>query len=226
MAASAAIRVETINLGHTVLCRRALARAALGFAIAATLGDANAQTAANAPLIAALREGGYVLVMRHASSPAMPPDKASADRENTSLERQLDENGRATARAMGKALRALRIPIRDVLSSPTYRALQTVRLASLPEPRTIPELGDGGQSMQPLQASPAAWLRNIVSQPPAPGTDRLIVTHAPNITAAFGANVSDVADGETLVFRPIGSGDAVLAGRIKIQDWATLAKHR
>jgi phosphohistidine phosphatase SixA len=187
-------------------------------------GEAHAQQLAGAPLITALREGGYVLLMRHASSPAMPPDKAIADHENTALERQLDENGRSTARAMGKALRALRIPIREVLSSPTYRALQTVRLARLPEPRTVPELGDGGQSMQPLQASPAAWLRNIVSQPPTPGTDRLIVTHAPNITAAFGANVADIADGETLVFRPSGNGEAVLAGRIRIEDWPRLVK--
>jgi hypothetical protein len=54
----------------------------------------------------------------------------------------------------------------------------------------------------------------------------MIVTHAPNITGAFGANVSDVADGEILIFRPDGNGDAMLAGRIKIEDWPALAKHR
>jgi phosphohistidine phosphatase SixA len=156
----------------------------------------------------------------------MPPDKTSADRENTTLERQLDENGRNTARAMGSAMKSLRLPIREVFSSPTYRALETVRMAGLPQPRTIAELGDGGQSMAPLQASPAAWLRNMVSQAPTVGTDRMIVTHAPNITGAFGANVSDVADGEILIFRPDGNGDAMLAGRIKIEDWPALAKHR
>jgi phosphohistidine phosphatase SixA len=227
MAANAAIRVATTNplLPH-LLSRRAFTCGAAAAAVLAATASAYAEPLAGAPLIAALREGGYVLVMRHASSPTVPPDKATADRENTALERQLDENGRNTARAMGKALRALHIPIHEVLSSPTYRALQTVRLAALPEPRTIPELGDGGQSMAPLQASPAAWLRNIVSQSPPPGTDRLIVTHAPNITGAFGANVADVADGETLVFRPMGNGEAVLAGRIKIQDWPALAKPR
>ena len=165
-----------------------------------------------------------MLLMRHASSPAMPPDKAAADRENTALERQLDDNGRNTARAMGKALKSLRIPVREVFSSPTYRALQTVRLLGLTDAKAFAQLGDGGQSMQPLQASPAAWLRNIVSQLPPAGGDRLIVTHAPNISAAFGANVADIADGETLVFRPSGNGDAVLAGRIRIQDWPALAR--
>ena len=185
-----------------------------------------AASPAVAPLISALREGGYVLVMRHASSPTTPPDKTSADRENTTLERQLDENGRNTARAMGSAMKALRLPIREVFSSPTYRALETVRMAGLPQPRTVAELGDGGQSMAPLQASPAAWLRNIVAQPPPAGTDRMIVTHAPNITGAFGANVADVADGEILVFRPDGNGEAMLAGRIKIEDWPALARHK
>ena len=80
--------------------------------------------------------------------------------------------------------------------------------------------------MAPLQDSPAAWLRNSVSQAPPPGTDRMIVTHAPNITGAFGASVADVADGEILVFRPDGNGDAMLAGRIKIEDWPALARHK
>ena len=185
-----------------------------------------AASPASPPLISALREGGYVLVMRHASSPAQPPDKAIADRENTTLERQLDENGRNTARAMGSAMKLLHLPIREVFSSPTYRALETVRMAGLPQPRTVAELGDGGQSMAPLQVSPAAWLRNMVSQAPPAGTDRMLVTHAPNITGAFGANVADVADGEILVFRPDGNGDAMLAGRIRIEDWPALARHK
>ena len=188
------------------------------------VSPSSAQTTAGQPLVSALREGGYVLLMRHASSPAGRPDKSAADRENTALERQLDKKGRSTSRAMGAAIRALHLPIREILSSPTYRALETVRIAGLPQPRTAAELGDGGQSMQPLQASPAAWLRNVVAMVPAPGTDTLIVTHAPNIIAAFGANLADVADGEILVFRPDGNGDATLAGRIKIQQWPALAR--
>jgi phosphohistidine phosphatase SixA len=201
----------------------ALISALLASIIASPL---HAETLAGPPLIAALREGGYVMLMRHASSPEARPDKASADRENTGLERQLDENGRSTARAMGNAIRALHLPIHDVFSSPTYRALETVHVAGLPAPKTAAELGDGGQSMQPLQASPAAWLRNMVSQVPPAGTDIMIVTHAPNITGAFGANVADVADGEILVFRPDGNGEAMLAGRIKIEDWPALARHK
>jgi hypothetical protein len=58
-----------------------------------------------------LRHGGYVLLMRHTSSPANPPDKRMADPENVADERQLDDKGRTTAQQMGEAFRALHIPV-------------------------------------------------------------------------------------------------------------------
>ena len=67
-----------------------------------------AQTLSGEALVKALQQGGYVIVMRHAASPRTPPATPNAD--NTAKERQLDEEGRATAAAMGKALKALKIP--------------------------------------------------------------------------------------------------------------------
>jgi phosphohistidine phosphatase SixA len=46
-------------------------------------------------------------VVRHASSPAQPPDAASANADNTKRERQLDASGRADASAMGADTSAL-----------------------------------------------------------------------------------------------------------------------
>ena len=53
--------------------------------------------------------------------------KGVANGDNAKLERQLDETGRTGATAMGETIRALRIPIGVVLTSPTYRAMETVR---------------------------------------------------------------------------------------------------
>jgi phosphohistidine phosphatase SixA len=177
-------------------------------------------------LVAALRQGGYVLLMRHASSPNARPDKAAADPENTNLERQLDQEGRDTARAMGEAIKKLGIPVGDVLSSPTYRALETVRLASLGRAQTFAELGDGGQSMQRIQESPADWLRKRVAEPPRGGTDTIVITHLPNIMAAFGRTANGVADGEALVILPDGKGAVEFVGRIKIEEWPKLASQQ
>jgi hypothetical protein len=77
------------------------------------------QTLSGSTLVADLRQGGYVIVIRHASSPREVPDQQTADSDNTKGERQLDAAGRTSSAAMGKAMRELKIPIGEVLSSPT-----------------------------------------------------------------------------------------------------------
>jgi hypothetical protein len=67
-------------------------------------GTAQAQSLHGEALVKALRQGGCVIVMRHASSPRDAPGKPTANPDNVNLERQLDEAGRATAIAIGKAL--------------------------------------------------------------------------------------------------------------------------
>ena len=201
------------------------------FAMAAIIAGAGAQGLRAEPLsgsalATALRQGGYVLVMRHASSPEAKPDKAAADPENTNLERQLDQTGRETARAMGEAFRKLAIPIGELLSSPTYRALETMRLAAFGRAQTFAELGDGGQSMQRITEAPAEWLRKRVGEPPRSGTDTVMVTHMPNIVAAFGDSAKGAADGEAFVFRPDGTGGAELVARVKVEEWPALASRQ
>jgi phosphohistidine phosphatase SixA len=179
----------------------------------------------SAALIQGLRNGGYVLVMRHASAPATPPDKAAADPENVALERQLDAKGRSTAQAMGRAFQALHIPLGQIFSSPTYRARETVRLAGFGTPVTVPELGDQGHSMARLNGpGPAAWLTAKAAEKPAPGRNTLIVTHMPNISAAFPEASAGLQDGETLVFRPDGHGHAALVAHVPIEDWPASAR--
>jgi hypothetical protein len=51
-------------------------------------------------LLASLRHGGLIILMRHASSPKIAPDAAHANKDNISAERQLDMSGIASARAM------------------------------------------------------------------------------------------------------------------------------
>jgi phosphohistidine phosphatase SixA len=184
-----------------------------------------AQTLSGAALVQHLRQGGYVLLMRHASAPEARPDRQSAAPGNTAQERQLDDKGRAAAAAMGKAIKALHIPIGLVLSSPTYRALQTVRLAALGSPKIVAELGDNGHSMQQgAVARYAEWLRRTVATRPAEGTNTVIVTQMPNIVAAFAGESAGLTDGETLVFRPDKSGTAKLVARIPIAQWPVLVR--
>ncbi len=183
---------------------------------------ASGQTLSGKPLVDALRQGGYVLVVRHASSPRDTPDRQLANPDNPTLERQLDEQGRQTAAAMGEALRSLKIPISDVFTSPTYRARETARLARLANPRAQAELGDGGQSMRELAETYSTWLKRKVTEFPH-RTNTILVTHLPNMSAAFPQWTDGLADGETLVLGPDSSGGATLVARVKIEQWPHLA---
>jgi phosphohistidine phosphatase SixA len=178
---------------------------------------AGAQLLSRPALVKTLQAGGHVIVMRHASSPGDIPQKPNPD--NVPPERQLDEKGRATAAAMGEALRRLKIPIGEVLMSPAYRARETARLARLPNPRVLYQLGEGPQSMQgAVEREQTEWLQKKVKELPR-GTNTLLVTHVPNVTAAFPAALPAVLQGEALVFGSDGAGGSRVVGRIKIEEW-------
>ncbi len=165
--------------------------------------------ALSAQSLAALQQGGYVIVMRHASSPNAVPAGAT--------ERQLDDAGKASATAMGKALRDLKIPVGEVFSSPTQRAMDTGRLIGTAQAKATPELGDNGQSMSGGTAAQAEWLQKRVAQS-SKGTNVLLITHMPNLRGAFPTQATSVADGEALIFGP----NTTLVGRVKIEDWSKL----
>jgi len=188
-------------------------------AIAVCAGD----SFAGQTLAAAMRTGGYVILMRHASSPLTTPDASTANADNPNLERQLDQAGRSSAAALGEAVRQLRIPIGQVLSSPTYRALETIKFAQLGPATPIAQLGDAGQSMVSDQSGArGAWLRAKTAEPPASGKNTLIVTHSPNIAEAYPQETAGLADGEALILHPDGHGTAAFVARIKINEWAHL----
>lgn len=187
------------------------------------LTTANSAPLFGPDLVAALRAGGYVILMRHASSPGQPPDTAHADAENIREERQLDELGRSSAQAMGEALRRLRIPIGTVLSSPTYRALETVKLAQLGQPIVFAELGDSGQGGTGPDSERARWLKAEIAMPPGAERNTVIVTHYPNIIDVCPGRADGLAEGEALILYPDGKGSADLVARVKIDDWSRLA---
>jgi hypothetical protein len=161
------------------------------------------------------------MLMRHASSPETRPSADQAAPGNVSRERQLDESGRAKAKAMGEALKHLQIPVGLVLSSPAYRTLETARMAQLPDPHTYDDLGEPGRN-----AERAGSLRAQVALVPDAGTNTVIITNYLNIADAFPTDAKDLAEGEALIYHPDGHGKAPLVARVKIEDWPSLPASR
>ena len=205
----------------------ALAAAGLLWAASASAatGGASAGMLSGDALIDALRQGGYVIVMRHAQSPQQPPDAAHARPGNKKHERQLDAAGERAARYMGMAIRQVEIPVLRVLSSPTFRAIETARALGLGAPHTYPELGPGKAGMKaPADQKHAQWLQDKVAARTPNGECLLIITHEPNLKAAFGQKAAQMRAGDALIFEPEGK-TAKLVAEVKVGDWSKLADH-
>lgn len=76
-----------------------------------------------------LREGGLVLLMRHASTGDGFGDPPGFRLDDCTTQRNLSEAGRAEARAVGERLRRERVPIAQVFTSAWCRCRETATLA-------------------------------------------------------------------------------------------------
>lgn len=170
-------------------------------------------------LLQSLRAGGYVIVFRHGGT---HPDQADTDplnHDNVARQRQLNEQGRADARAVGEAFRKAGIPIGKAYSSRFQRAVETARLIGGKEPQATLDVTEGGLVVSPNENTRRAQaFRALAAMPPDPGTNTLIVTHKPNIIDAFGKDWFEIREGEATIFKPEG-GKTVLVARVQIGQW-------
>ena len=200
----------------TILSRPARAFAIVSMVAALALPSGEA---ADPRLADHLRRGGVVLVIRHAATDFSKPDRNPVDLKDCRTQRNLSAEGRRDARRIGEGARRLQLRIGAVLSSPFCRTRETARLA----------FGRATASSALLNTiiaeHDAAWRRQIraarrlLGTKPAAGRVTVLVTHGSVVGDATGHALEE---GETLVFRPLGSGRFRLVGRILPRDWAAL----
>jgi phosphohistidine phosphatase SixA len=168
-------------------------------------------------LVGALREGGYVLFIRHTSTDFTQNDARMTSFEDCANQRNLTDKGRAEARAVGEHVKRLRIPIGEVLASPFCRTMETARLAfgraeALQEARGGPAQTDDPERY--------AGLRKLLSQPVAKGSNRVISSHGNPFHALAG--LPHLAEGEIAVVEPQGDSRFRVVSRIRLEDWPRL----
>ena len=207
------------------ISRRSLAAfgAACGF-FALLPFVAHAQPAPDDKALAtALRAGGHVIVVRHG---ATFPDQADTDPlhpENVAAQRQLNDSGKALAKAFGEALRQGGIPVGKVHTSNFNRAYQTGVLAGFTDIEKTADLTEGGLVVSPNENNRRAdALRKLLALAPKPGTNTVLISHKPNIIDALGKDWFEVKEGEASIFRP-ESGKYVLVARVQMADWPRIA---
>ena len=166
------------------------------------------------PLVQQLRDGGLTLVIRHATA-----DNEINKQEklgDCALQRNLTEAGKEQAKAIAEGVKALKVPIGDVRSSPMCRTHDTAEIAfgKVTDDENLVSPGVTGTEADDKRR--AEDLKRMVTEAASLGTNRVLVTHTGNIGTALGEET--VAEGETLVY----DSSARLVGRVKAEDWASL----
>ena len=171
----------------------------------------------------ALHGGGLVLVVRHG---ATFPDQADTDPlnfDNIAAQRNLNEKGKALAKAFGAALWQAAVPVGKVYTSNYNRAYETAVVAGFSDIEKTIDLTEGGLVVSPNENSRRAEaFRKMLAVAPKDHTNTILITHLPNIQAALGKDWFDVKEGEASIFRPVDGGYKLVA-RIQMDEWPRIA---
>jgi len=191
--------------------------AALGFAVAGHVA------ADDTNIVKALRAGGFVIVVRHG---ATFPDQADTDPlnfDNIAAQRNLNDKGKALAKAFGDAIREAGVSVGKVYTSKYNRAYETAVTAGFKDIEKTADITEGGLVVSPNENNRRVdAFHKLLGTAPTPGTNTILITHKPNIVDALGKDWFDVREGEASLFRP-ENGSYKLIARVQMEDWPHMA---
>ena len=174
-------------------------------------------------VIAALREGGHVVLLRHALTNYSKRDSGVLG--DRARQRTLSAEGQAQARGLGRAFRALDIPVDLVLASPVFRASDTAALAFGVQGARVTEVltADDYADDRYLR-----WVETVQSWlgTPVEGGNLVLVGHRTPFERYTGLAFPDrvLPEGGVAVVRPGGSGGFTLVGNLTAEELAAAAR--
>ena len=150
-----------------------------------------------------LRRGGFVLYLRHGFTNNTQPDRATGvDLDDCSTQRPLTLEGSKIAVRVGDAIRQAGIPIGEIRVSPLCRVKDTVALAFPGVPYTLDKNLMYTANFTDVEKAPIiANTRKLLSAPVPPGSNRLLIAHAPNLMDLIGYFPKEAT---LVIFRPKG----------------------
>lgn len=155
-------------------------------------------------LVQELRAGRYNVYFRHAATNWSQSDHIREAGDWTSCDpsqvRQLSDEGRRSARAVGRAMRALKIPVGRILASPYCRTVDTAKLINLGRVETTTDIAN-------LRVAAYFSGRDAIAKcaqarlttPPVNSMNTVLVAHG---NVARHATQVYADEGEGIVFRP------------------------
>lgn len=180
-----------------------------------------AETRATPELMKEIRQGGFVLYMRHGTTDNSRPDRVpSVDLADCSTQRPLSDAGRGLMRQVGRAMREARVPLGRILVSPMCRTRESAELAIGPRFEVVEPLMYSANMTSEEKKPRIAALRKLLAEPVPNGTNTLFVAHAPNLADLIGFFVKP--EGNVVVFRQAGPDGFQYVASIHPEDWARL----
>jgi phosphohistidine phosphatase SixA len=204
--------------------RRTIAAVAGACGLVAMLGIATGPAAAeNRDIAQVLRTGGFVIVVRHGATFLDQADTDPLNFDNIAAQRNLNDKGKALAKAFGDAIRQVGIPVGKVYTSKYNRAYETAVIAGFKDIEKTADLTEGGLVVSPNENNRRIEaFHKMLGTSPKPGANTILITHKPNIVDGLGKDWFDVREGEASVFRPENGGYALIA-RIQMDAWSGIA---
>ncbi len=180
-----------------------------GAALAALLWACSAAASADAELWRKLKDGGYVVLLRHGLTEPGVGDPPGFRLGDCKTERNLNAQGRAESQRLGEAFRRNKVPIAQVLSSEWCRCRDTAELA-FGRYETWPALNNLFGRHENAAAQRSAILERAGRFRGA--GNLILVSHGSTIVQVAGISPGM---GEMVVMRPKGAGQLELVGRMK-----------
>ena len=157
-----------------------------------------------------MKEGGIVVLMRHAVTTPGIGDPPGMKVDDCSTQRNLTDEGRRHAKVIGDAWRAHGVQPDRVMSSPMCRCLETARIAFGRVDESQPATN---ARVEPDAARQVREMRAVATTKHR-GSIIVLVSHGTTIAAVTGITP---APGELLVVRPQGDGQLELRGRLLVR---------
>lgn len=161
---------------------------------------------------ASLKDGGKVVLMRHAHVDLGAGNSLRLEPRNCDAEVNLSRSGREQAKRIGEAFRMRKIPVGDVLASPYCRAIDTgTRAFGKATPAqflVVPQAASAEQAALNTEEA----LRLIVQH--RGRLNLVLITHRPNIELI---SLEGTEQGEFVVLKPREDSDFDVVGKIFIE---------
>jgi len=182
-----------------------------------------ARAMSGATLLAALRKGGFNLYMRHAQSNVGQDQDLASDSgwwQKCAMQRNISDAGREQARKVGAAIRALSIPVGEVMVSQFCRVRDTGAAMGFGAMEVSEDLNHMIGQRVGTDVNGLRFKR--LAAAPAKGRNNLLISHTHASAQSQEQIMQGIQEAEIVVYQPDGRGGAEPVARISMQEWDSL----